>query len=120
MEFIIHRTGGETIAELKSNEQLVNNLQDAIDLLGNASYIEAGLVAVKKENLHPDFFELRTGFAGEVLQKFSNYRMKLAVTGDFTFCKSKALRDFIYESNKVGSILFLSSMEEVIKKFSNF
>jgi hypothetical protein len=118
MDFIIHRAGKNTIAELKSDKQLINNVSDAVDLLGNASYNDAAIVALKKENLHPGFFELRTGLAGEILQKFSNYRMQLAILGDFSMYKSKALRDFIYESNKAGRILFLSSMEDALQNFS--
>jgi hypothetical protein len=37
-----------------------------------------GLV-VTEANLGPDFFDLRTRFAGELLQKFVNYRAKLAI-----------------------------------------
>ena len=38
--------------------------------------------------------------AGEILQKFSNYRVRLAIVGDFTPYSSKSIKDFIYESNK--------------------
>jgi len=51
------------------------------------------------------FFDLRTGVAGEVLRKFSNYRFRLAVIGDFTAHSSKSLRDFLYESNR-GRLIF--------------
>ena len=118
MELLIHDLKKLSLAELNSNDQVVNELQNAVDLLGNADYLDAKGIVIKKENLHPDFFNLSSGLAGDILQKFSNYRMKLAIVGDFSEYKSKALRDFIFESNKHGSILFLNTLDEVIKHFS--
>ena len=37
--------------------------------------------------------------AGEILQKFINYHVKIAIYGDYSVYTSKPLRDFIYESN---------------------
>jgi hypothetical protein len=65
-------------------------------------------------NLPSEFFDLKSGFAGEILQKFSNYRMKLAIIGDFSEIKSKSLRDFIRESNNRRTISFVSSIEEAL------
>ena len=47
----------------------------------------------------------------EILQKFSNYRMKLAIVGDFSGYRSKSLRDFIGECNR-GSLIFFEDNEE--------
>jgi hypothetical protein len=112
MEFKIHTTKKGNVAELIDSEQIINNLDDAVDLLGNASYNEAQMVIVKQEHLHADFFELRTRLAGDILQKFSNYRMRLAIVGDFSSIQSKSLRDFIFESNKLGQISFVSTIDE--------
>jgi hypothetical protein len=67
---------------------------------------------VPKECLPEAFFQLNTGFAGEVLQKFTNYRMRIAVTGDFSGYTSKSLRDFMYESNMGRQVFFKASVEE--------
>jgi hypothetical protein len=67
---------------------------------------------IHQESIHGDFFNLTTGLAGEILQKFSNYRMRLAVLGDFSDIESKSLRDFIRESNSRGVINFGGTLEE--------
>ena len=87
--------------------------QDALDLMASAQYNHdcAGLI-VFKESLGDSFFDLKTGVAGEILQKFSNYRMKLAIVGDFSVYDSKSLRDFIFECNKGDCVYFVSSVEE--------
>src|SRR6187549_3674319 len=40
--------------------------------------MESGGLLIDESQLGPDFFDLRTGLAGEVLQKFTNYRVRLA------------------------------------------
>lgn len=49
----------------------------------------------------------RNRLAGDILQKFSKYNIKLAIVGDFTKYKSKSLHDFIRKSNKENKIFFL-------------
>jgi hypothetical protein len=90
----------------------INTIDDAVDLLGNSDYLGARKVIIRENQVCNDFFDLKTGVAGEILQKFSNYRIQLAIVGDFSKYTSKSLRDFIYESNKSGLIFFASSEDE--------
>lgn len=110
MQLELTEINGKHIAEVISDNIEINHVQDAIDLLGNCWYQGATGVIIHKKNITPDFFDLKTGIAGEVLQKFSNYKMKLAIIGDFTKYQSKSLSDFIYESNKTGRIYFVDSV----------
>ena len=41
--------------------------------------MERGGLMLDESQLGPDFFELGTGLAGEVFQKFTNYRVRLAI-----------------------------------------
>jgi hypothetical protein len=112
MNIAYTEVNGQKIAEIHSNEVIIQNAQDALDLLVNCGYNGAIGVIVQEDNLAPDFFELRTGIAGEILQKFSTYQMRMAIVGDYSKFSSKSLNDFIYESNKVGRINFVKSVEE--------
>ncbi|HEY5469020.1 MAG TPA: DUF4180 domain-containing protein [Bacteroidales bacterium] len=58
----------------------------------------------------------RNRLAGDILQKFSNYNIKLANVGDFTKYKSKSLHDFIRESNKGNRIFFLQNFDDALNK----
>jgi len=100
------------IAKVAGNEIVINELEDAVDLLGNSEYLGASCIVLLKEQINPDFFNLKTGLAGDILQKFSNYKKRLAIVGDFSNISSKSLKDFIYESNKTRRINFIASMEE--------
>ena len=110
MDIIEHE--GVTLAVIQDGEVIIRETQDALDIMADARYQGADSVILRAEHLDPAFFDLKTRLAGEILQKFSNYRMKLAIVGDFSVYNSKSLRDFIFESNKQGRINFVPSMEE--------
>jgi hypothetical protein len=116
MELVFKKHGNITVALLETREQVIQDVDDAVDLMGNASYQGASAVILYEENFDARFFDLSTRIAGDILQKFSNYRMKLAIVGDFSKYKSKSLRDFIRESNKNRHILFVNSMAEGLEK----
>ena len=114
MNFIFHELKGKKTAELPKGEMKINDVEDAVNLLGNADYLGASMIILYKDDLPENFFRLSSGLAGDILQKFSNYRKQLAIVGDFSNIESKSLRDFIYESNKTGNILFVNSLEEAL------
>ena len=116
MNLNLYEVNGTTIAEVVSDETVISNVEDALDLLANSAYQGASSIILQEKNLTPDFFDLKTGIAGEILQKFSIYDIKLAIAGDFSKYPSKSLRDFIYESNKMGRINFVSTLEEAREK----
>ena len=107
------------IAELISEDTLINNIEDGLDLLGNLYYQDFDKIIIYDKNITPDFFDLKNGIAGEILQKFSNYRVRLAIVGDFSKYTSKSVNDFIYESNKGRQINFIASQSEAIKILIN-
>jgi hypothetical protein len=113
------RQNGETIALLESDEVLIYDVQSALDLMASVRYeTDADRIALDQSALDERFFSLGTRLAGDVLQKFVNYRMKLAIIGDFSGYASKALRDFIYESNNGSHVFFVSNEAEAIEKLS--
>lgn len=75
-------------------------------------------IAISKELVFDDFFVLSSGLAGEILQKYVNYQMKLAIYGDFSGYTSKPLHDFIYESNKGRDFFFAGTREEAIDRLA--
>lgn len=107
----------EKIAIMRGTETVISTSQEAMEVIAAARY-ETGCEALvlPKAALAEDFFRLSTGLAGEVLQKFTNYQMKLAIVGDFSRYTSKPLQDFIRESNRGKTVFFLSTEEEAVEK----
>ena len=119
MKIKTHYINETKLAELISEDILINNIEDGLDLLGNLYYQDFDKIIIYDKNITPAFLDLKNGIAGEILQKFSNYRVRLAIVGDFSKHTSKSVNDFIYESNKGRQINFVTSQLEAIKIFTN-
>ena len=83
--------------------------RDATDVIGDAMGAGAAIVVIPVERLSADFFRLETRKAGLFVQKFTNYRIRLVVMGDISahLAASRALSDFVRESNRGDSVWFL-------------
>ncbi len=63
------------------------------------------------------FYDLKTQIAGEILQKYANYRVKLAIVGDFEKYTSNSLKAFILECNRGNQIFFCSDLDIALGNF---
>ncbi len=118
MDIEIVNSNGKSIALVTASNVIISCIQDAVDIIGNCYYQGAEGIILHEKNIDTSFFDLKTRFAGEVLQKFSTYQMRLAIVGDFSIYKSKSLNDFIFESNKAGRINFVNSIEDAKEKLA--
>lgn len=118
MKIEITNKNETSIAKIKSNNIEIKNAQDALDIFANCMYQGASKIIIYEKNIIADLFDLKTGIAGEVFQKCSNYKVQLAIVGDYSKFTSKSLRDFILESNKHGQINFVSSLEEAFERLA--
>ena len=86
----------------------VSSVDDALSMLGDAMSIGASRVVIPVARLSPAFLDLSSRLAGDILQKFTNYRMKVALVGDITSAleASSALRAFVAESNRGEGVWF--------------
>jgi len=110
-----HQINDIRIAEILSEEKIIDTVDDGLNLLVDLYYQDFDSIIIHEKNLTPNFFDLKTGIAGEMLQKFSNYRFRLAIVGDFSKYSNKSVQDFIYESNKGRQINFVGTQLEAIE-----
>ncbi|MBM0233868.1 DUF4180 domain-containing protein [Micromonospora sp. STR1_7] len=108
----IHERVGVPVLVCDPAGPTVATEQDALDLIG-AAFLGAQVVAVPANRLDDRFFSLGTRFAGDVMQKFVNYRVRLAVIGDISaqLENSSALRALVHESNQAGHIWFVPDLD---------
>ena len=111
---------GILIAVVTDHTPVISDAQSALDLAMTVKY-ESGAerIVVDKKAVCEDFFILSSGIAGEILQKYINYHVKLAIYGDYSRYTSKPLRDFIYESNRGKDFFFTASKEEAVQKLAD-
>ena len=106
---------GLRVFECASEGPLLCSERDAVDIIGAALSQRASLVVIPVARLAGDFFSLRTRIAGEIVQKFVNYGLRLVIVGDIArhVEASDALRDFVFETNRGRQVWFLPDMAEL-------
>ena len=70
-----------------------------------------GLI-LTEHDLGPDFFDLRTGLAGELFQKFINYKLRVAIVVPNPEAYGERFGELAYEHSSHGIIRMLRSEEE--------
>lgn len=116
MNISVDQKGNSKVAIVESPDIVIHDVQDALDLMASINYNnDCVKILLHKSNLTEDFFDLKTQLAGEILQKYVNYQVKLAIVGNYDAYNSKSLKDFIYECNKGKQVFFLSSKEDALQ-----
>jgi hypothetical protein len=88
----------------------IRTSSDISDALG-ACLGGAGLILTEKD-LGPDFFDLRTGLAGELFQKFVNYRIPVAIVVADPNVYGERFSELAYEHRNHNMIRFVRSTDE--------
>jgi hypothetical protein len=98
----------------------IRTAQDAMDLIAT-TFVPDGpdTIVVPVERLDPDFFRLSTGVAGEIVQKFVNYRRRLVVLGDVSdhIERSDAFRDWLREVSRGHDLRFVTEETDLDTAF---
>jgi hypothetical protein len=118
---VLRQRRGVTVLVCDPDGPPVRSEQDALDLIA-AAFQGAEVVAVPAGRLDENFFVLRTRFAGEVMQKFVNYRLILAVVGDITAytARSAALAALVRESNDSDHVWFVADLNALDAQLDKF
>jgi Domain of unknown function (DUF4180) len=95
--------------------------RDANTVIGDALGEQADTVVMPVACLSNDFFVLRTRLAGEIIQKFTNYRLRLVILGEITkhVEASTALRDFVHEANQRTQLWFVPDRTALEERLAN-
>ena len=112
MKFEIIQTIKGNLTHYLELDEVISDSSTFLDILMNAG---SETVVLSKEHFTPAFFDLKSGLAGDILQKISNYQRRLIILGDFRNIDKKSLRDLIYESNKTGKVIFEDSIEQAVE-----
>jgi hypothetical protein len=117
MKTILHHRDNGTAIQIVSHELIIRSEQEILDLMANS---DPGArwkkLIVQQSQISPEFFELKTGLAGAILQKISTYGYRLAIIGDFSIYESESLQAFIRESNRTGQVVFVADLETAIQR----
>ncbi|OAI41955.1 hypothetical protein AYO38_11900 [bacterium SCGC AG-212-C10] len=108
----VRQLAGQRLLVIGDDSPRIATVRDVTDLIGDCMGEEATAVAIPVGHIDASFFDLRSGFAGDVLQKMVNYGLKLAVIGDISGYveRSNAFRDLVREADRGGSVYFVADL----------
>jgi hypothetical protein len=94
--------------------------RDALDAIGEAYGVECDWLAIPVARFAPECFDLKTRALGEILQKFVNYGLRVAIVGDVSayVARSDAFRDFVREANRGRQLCFAASVEALRERLA--
>ncbi len=101
MDLSVITEHGVTAVEGPMAQPLIRQVTDMSQLIEACWSHGASAALLYAANLTPGFFELRTGEAGEILQKLQTYRIRLAVVcppGSVSF--SERFRELLLEARE--------------------
>jgi hypothetical protein len=109
----------EKVFHVSVDGPAIGSAADALGLIYADGADEADWIAVPVSRLDPAFFDLRSGLAGDVVQKFANHRVGLVLVGDVSehVAANSAFSDFVLESNRGRQIWFVSDEAELRVRF---
>lgn len=90
-------------------------VRDIGELLQGSLDAEAATVAIGVDRCDPAFFELRSGVAGEIVQRLANYRLRLAVVGALpeAAAASRSFSGFVLEGNRGDGPWFVATLDDL-------
>lgn len=99
MQYSVIEKGAQRYILVNPGGKQIRTEQDGLDLVALCAQHGTSLLMIQAGALVDDFFRLRTGLAGAIAQKFTQYGIKAALVLDTASIQGK-FQDFIAESNR--------------------
>jgi hypothetical protein len=100
MSFKVQNAYNTRYIECNPTDFIIRSDQDILELITICGENDTHNVLIYESNFSPDFFDLKTKFAGTLFQKFANYRMRGAGLISLRNIKSERFKELIFECNK--------------------
>lgn len=112
MNYLIREIGNKKYIELISAANPLSTENDALDLIALCFEHGTILIMIHYAALSQDFFRLKTRVAGNMLQKFINYRIRTAAVIPGEIMGKGRLREMALETNKGNHFRMYESKKE--------
>lgn len=115
MDIRVIEKDGRRYVECTADKVIINTEKDALDIIAVCFEKNISLLVIHSEILSEDFYNLRTGLAGAVLQKFANYHIKAALVMPSQEKIIGRFGEMVNEVNKGSDFRVFSSLSEAEK-----
>ncbi|MDM5277511.1 DUF4180 domain-containing protein [Paenibacillus silvae] len=100
MNFKINENGTKKYIEVIFAESPFSTEEDAVNLVALCKENESNLLLLHSQAISEDFFKLRTGVAGQMIQKWINYHVKTAAVIPKEMVNQGRFKEMALESKK--------------------
>jgi PadR family transcriptional regulator, regulatory protein AphA len=100
MEYEYIQNGQLSYVECQPESGVITSEADALELVSACGEYMCHRLLIHASNLSPDFYNLRTGLAGAVLLKFSNYHIQAAAVIPTETASQGRFGEFVLETNR--------------------
>jgi PadR family transcriptional regulator, regulatory protein AphA len=98
--------------EVLPESNLIAGEQDALSWIALCGEEKTSKLLIHAENLTPDFFDLSTGIAGEILLKFVNYYIRVAAILTPELVNRGKFREMVLETNRGSDFRVFSDRKQ--------
>lgn len=114
MNYSLFHYHNHRIIECLPGDRLLSSEQDALELVGACGEAQSNRLLLSDGCLSPAFFNLRSGLAGEVLLKLSNYRIHAAAVVPSDLVNTGRFGEFVCETNRGSQFRVYPTREEAV------
>lgn len=117
-EIILLNTMG--CAYFDTTDELISDVASAAQLFSTVKY-ESNInrIALRREAVCADFFDLSNGMAPAILIKFAPKHYKFGLVGDFSDLEGTKFGRFIERCNGGDDMFFGSDKDAILKRLAN-
>ena len=114
MNFTLITRGNVKITMCIPDGNKISSEADALDAVGACGEYETDKLLIPGENLSEAFYDLKSGLAGAVLLKFSNYFIKAAVVVKAEMIGKGRFYEFVLETNRGNEFRVFQDREKAM------
>lgn len=115
MDPVLNGSGDRKYLYCPAGSLRIANEKDALDLVALCGENETDKLLLDGDCLDPAFFDLKSGLAGEVLLKLSNYRIRAALIMPQERVVTGRFAEFVLETNRGDQFRVYDQYEDAAK-----
>lgn len=100
MSYTIIHKNGKSYLDCLPEMPPIESERDALDLVALCGENDVSRLMLHSEHLPPAFYDLKSGLAGQILLKFSNYRIKAVLITSLEQVGDGRFAEMAMESNR--------------------
>ncbi len=117
MEYKIIQLENKRLVECLPDGGVITDEATTLDLVGICGGEQASFLLLYASNLSDDFYDLKTGLAGQVLLKLSNYHLQTAAVIPSEKIGSGKFYEMVIETNRRNDFRVFPNREDAVKWF---